>query len=162
VVCCSGTGNLNGDLFVRRLKECYFPDLDAKIVAIKQRIALAILLTDNCGIHTIDEVKKLHDKQLIQWAKTKLTPSQYVLDAFDAFQRANFIKTIQAAFRFAGIGFEVVRGTIVAKIDVQRFENIIMKLTADNTMTSGPRPSPKRKSTKKSFGVIKVDYLKKK
>ncbi|KAA6360950.1 MAG: hypothetical protein EZS28_043522, partial [Streblomastix strix] len=70
--------------------------------------------------------------------------------------------TTQAAFRIAGIDFEVVRGSIVAKIDVQRFDNIIKKLTADNTMTSGPRPAPKRKSTKKPFGVINADYLKKK
>ncbi|KAA6385336.1 MAG: hypothetical protein EZS28_019137 [Streblomastix strix] len=193
VVCSSGTGNLNSDLFVRWLKECYFPYFDAKRVTIKQRNALAILLTDNCGIHTTDEVKKLlgqHNVMMISFpadstqffqpldclsfsvlkrainqsrgAKTKLTPAQGILDAFDALQKATSIKTTQAAFRIAGIDFEVVRGSIVAKIDVQRFDNIIKKLTADNTMTSGPRPTPKHKSTKKPFGVINADYLKKK
>ncbi|KAA6390608.1 MAG: hypothetical protein EZS28_013865 [Streblomastix strix] len=47
VVYSSGTGNLNSDLFIRWLKECYFLDFEAKRIAIKQRNALAILLTDS-------------------------------------------------------------------------------------------------------------------
>ncbi|KAA6402504.1 MAG: hypothetical protein EZS28_001970 [Streblomastix strix] len=121
----SRSGNQNNDLFVRWLKECYFLDLEAKRVAIQQKNALAIQLTDNCEICIIDEVKKLLGNQLISWGKTKLTPSQSVLEAFDALQIATSIKTTKAAFRIAGIDFKVVRGIIVAKIDVQRFENII-------------------------------------
>ncbi|KAA6363718.1 MAG: hypothetical protein EZS28_040753, partial [Streblomastix strix] len=98
----------------------------------------------------------------LEGQKTKLTPSQDFLDAFDALQKAASIKTTQAAFRIAGIDFEVVRGSIVAKIDVQRFDNIIKKLTADKIVTSGSRTAPKRKSKEKPFGVINADNLKKK
>ncbi|KAA6396928.1 MAG: hypothetical protein EZS28_007545 [Streblomastix strix] len=130
VVYSSGTGNLNSDLFVRWLKECYFPDLDAKRVILKQRNALAIPLTENCGIHRTDQVKKLLEQQNVmiisfsanstqflqpidclsfsvlkrainqsRAANTKFTPSQGVLDAFDALQKSKSIKTTQAALK---------------------------------------------------------------
>ncbi|KAA6387063.1 MAG: hypothetical protein EZS28_017411 [Streblomastix strix] len=55
VICSSGSGNIYSDLFVRWLKECYFPDLDAKRVAIKQGNALSIQLTNKCEICTTDQ-----------------------------------------------------------------------------------------------------------
>ncbi|KAA6391754.1 MAG: hypothetical protein EZS28_012718 [Streblomastix strix] len=180
--CSTRTGNLNSDLFVRWLKECYFPDLDAKRVTLKQRNALAILLTDKGRTYTADEGKELlrsHNGMMISFladstlfflpldchsfsvlkrviiqsrgAITNLTSSQSILDAFDTLQKHAFIKTTYAAFRIAGIYFEVVRSTIVAKIDVQRFDNIFKKLTADNIIISGRRPSPKHKNTKKNL-----------
>ncbi|KAA6379041.1 MAG: hypothetical protein EZS28_025433 [Streblomastix strix] len=186
VVCSSGTGNLSSDLFVRWLKESYFPDFDGNRVAIKQRNTLTIQLTDNCGIHTTDEVKQLlgqrnvkmisfpanitqffqpldypflfrskESNYLISWVKTKPILSQDVPDAFDVIQKPTSFKVTQAAFRIAEINFDVVRGTIVAKICVQKFDIKINKLTADKIMTSGSRTAPQRKRKTDSNCFVK-------
>ncbi|KAA6382894.1 MAG: hypothetical protein EZS28_021580 [Streblomastix strix] len=102
------------------------------------------------------------NSQLISQGKNKahaiLRCSRCILHS----SKIDSIKTTQAAFRIAGIDFEVVRGSIVAKIDFRSFITKIKKLTADNTMTSGPRPAHKCKSTKKPLRVINADCLKKK
>ncbi|KAA6397948.1 MAG: hypothetical protein EZS28_006528 [Streblomastix strix] len=95
-------------------------------------------------------------------ARTKLTPAEGVLDAVDALQKATTIKTTQAAWRLAGIDFALDHGKLVAKVVAESFQSIIKKLKADNTITSSPRPAPKRASTKKPFGLLNEEYLKKK